>query len=71
MAYPSGGVRLVLDCSQRSGVAQTEEQIARRRRDGDAVRAVAGRDGVTTRRPTHRRGEIVILLQRATARVRP
>lgn len=38
-------------CFQRLGFSQAEEQISHRRRDGDAVQAVAGRDGIAAGRP--------------------
>ena len=56
------------NCALR--VVQPEEQISRRRCDGDTVRAVAGRDAVTAGCPTAA-GEGTILLQRVTARICP
>ena len=52
-------------------ISQAEEQISRGRRDGYAVRAVGGGDGITARCPTRRCSEIVVLLQRVAARVWP
>jgi len=49
---------------------QPEKQIPNWRRDGDAARAVGGRDSVNARRPASAR-EIAVLLQGVAARVRP
>ena len=51
---------------------QPKEQIPRRRRDGDAVRAAGGADGIAARRPAAAaRRKVRRLLQRVTARVWP
>jgi len=49
---------------------ESEKQIPRRRSDGDAVRAVAGRDGIAAGDPAPA-SHAGILLQRVSARVRP
>jgi hypothetical protein len=62
--YPTkgkGGIRLLL---------QAEKQISVRRRDGHAVRAVGGGDGISAGRPTAA-GQIAVLLQSVAAGVRP
>ena len=57
------------DCAGAAGVIsinlllQPEKQIPRGRRDGDAVGAVGGSDGITARRPACRRGDVRVLLQ--------
>ena len=47
---------------------QPEKQIPRRRRDGDAVCAVARADGVTARRPARRRRHFERKMQRQLLR---
>ena len=46
---------------------QPEEQVARGRRDGDAVGAVGSVDGITTRRPAARCRKVSVLLQGVAA----
>ena len=50
---------------------QPEEQIARGRRDGDAVCPVASRNGISARRPAINWREVRVLLQGVAARVLP
>jgi len=57
-------------CWPRLRIAQAEKQIARGRRDGDAVRAIIGSGGITTGCPSPV-SWIGILLQGVAARVRP
>ena len=60
-----------LASNSRSGIGQTKEQIPGWRSEGDAVRAVGGRDRVTAGRPTRWGGEIAALLQSIAAGVGP
>ena len=46
---------------------QPEEQVARGRGEGDAVRAVGGADGITARRPAARCRQVSVLLQGVAA----